>query len=116
MTILLGFTVAGYNLDRIRSYRAKKRAPGGGQAVPARTAARHLAGDRRTGHDDHGQRHEPTHLDDRSRELSRLPRGGLLQRVPETGFESPGAKDVPLRGRRTVEPRESGGRMASGMS
>lgn len=26
MTILLGFTVAGYNLDRIRSYRAKKRA------------------------------------------------------------------------------------------
>lgn len=26
MTILLGFTVAGYNLDRIRSYRAKQRA------------------------------------------------------------------------------------------
>jgi hypothetical protein len=26
MTILLGFTVAGYNLDRIRSHRAKKRA------------------------------------------------------------------------------------------
>jgi hypothetical protein len=26
MTILLGFTIAGYNLDRIRSYRAKKRA------------------------------------------------------------------------------------------
>lgn len=29
MTILLGFTVAGYNLDRIRSYRAKKRAQEG---------------------------------------------------------------------------------------
>jgi hypothetical protein len=26
MTILLGFTIAGYNLDRIRAYRAKKRA------------------------------------------------------------------------------------------
>jgi hypothetical protein len=26
MSILLGFTVAGYNLDRIRSYRAKMRA------------------------------------------------------------------------------------------
>ena len=26
MTIHLGFTVAGYNLDRICSYRAKKRA------------------------------------------------------------------------------------------
>ncbi|MHB8465724.1 MAG: hypothetical protein ACYDH6_23705 [Acidimicrobiales bacterium] len=26
MTVLLGFTIAGYNLDRIRSYRAKKRA------------------------------------------------------------------------------------------
>ena len=26
MTILLGFTIAGYNLDRIRSYRAKQRA------------------------------------------------------------------------------------------
>lgn len=26
MTILLGFTIAGFNLDRIRSYRAKKRA------------------------------------------------------------------------------------------
>ena len=26
MTILLGFTVAGYNLDRIRSYRAKQNA------------------------------------------------------------------------------------------
>jgi hypothetical protein len=26
MTVLLGFTVAGYNLDRIRSYRAKQRA------------------------------------------------------------------------------------------
>jgi hypothetical protein len=24
MTILLGFTIAGFNLDRIRSYRAKK--------------------------------------------------------------------------------------------
>jgi hypothetical protein len=26
MTVLLGFTIAGYNLDRIRSFRAKKRA------------------------------------------------------------------------------------------
>ena len=26
VTLLLGFTIAGYNLDRIRSYRAKKRA------------------------------------------------------------------------------------------
>src|SRR5205807_5208298 len=26
MTALLGFTIAGYNLDRIRSFRAKKRA------------------------------------------------------------------------------------------
>jgi hypothetical protein len=26
VTILLGFTVAGYNLDRIRSYSAKQRA------------------------------------------------------------------------------------------
>jgi hypothetical protein len=26
MTLLLGFTIAGYNLDRIRSFRAKKRA------------------------------------------------------------------------------------------
>jgi hypothetical protein len=26
MTLLLGFTVAGYNLDRIRSFRAKQRA------------------------------------------------------------------------------------------
>ena len=26
MTILLGFTVVGYNLNRIRIYRAKKRA------------------------------------------------------------------------------------------
>jgi hypothetical protein len=25
MTVMLGFTIAGYNLDRIRSYRAKKR-------------------------------------------------------------------------------------------
>jgi hypothetical protein len=29
MSILLGFTVAGYNLDRIRSYRAKQRAQEG---------------------------------------------------------------------------------------
>ena len=26
MTVLLGFTIAGYNLDRIRSFRAKQRA------------------------------------------------------------------------------------------
>lgn len=26
MTVLLGFTIAGFNLDRVRSYRAKKRA------------------------------------------------------------------------------------------
>jgi hypothetical protein len=26
MTALLGFTIAGYNVDRIRSFRAKKRA------------------------------------------------------------------------------------------
>jgi hypothetical protein len=37
MTILLGFTVAGYNLDRIRSYRAKKRAQAEGKpAQPKR--------------------------------------------------------------------------------
>ena len=33
MTIVLGFTIAGYNLDRIRSYRAKKRAEA--EAKPA---------------------------------------------------------------------------------
>lgn len=27
ITALLGFTIAGYNLDRIRSFRAKKRWP-----------------------------------------------------------------------------------------
>jgi hypothetical protein len=26
MTLLLGFTIAGYNLDRVRSFRAKQRA------------------------------------------------------------------------------------------
>lgn len=34
MTVLLGFTVAGYNLDRIRSFRAKQR------ALAAKPAAR----------------------------------------------------------------------------
>ena len=38
MTILLGFTIAGYNLDRIRSYRAKKRAEA--EAKPAQPRRR----------------------------------------------------------------------------
>jgi hypothetical protein len=38
MTILLGFTIAGYNLDRIRSYRAKKRAEA--EARPAKPKRR----------------------------------------------------------------------------
>ncbi len=38
MTILLGFTIAGYNLDRIRSYRAKKRAEA--EARPTRPKRR----------------------------------------------------------------------------
>jgi hypothetical protein len=33
VTLLLGFTIAGYDLDRIRSYRAEKRA--GAEAKPA---------------------------------------------------------------------------------
>jgi hypothetical protein len=35
MTLLLGFTVAGYNLDRIRSFRAKQRAQEAGAPKPA---------------------------------------------------------------------------------
>jgi hypothetical protein len=31
MTVMLGFTIAGYNQDRIRSYRAKKRAEAEGK-------------------------------------------------------------------------------------
>jgi hypothetical protein len=38
MTVILGFTIAGYNLDRIRSYRAKKRA--GAEAKPAQPKRR----------------------------------------------------------------------------
>jgi hypothetical protein len=34
MTALLGFTIAGYNLDRIRSFRAKKRAEQAGEPKP----------------------------------------------------------------------------------
>ena len=34
MTALLGFTIAGYNLDRIRSFRAKKRAEHAAQPRP----------------------------------------------------------------------------------
>ena len=33
MTVLLGFTIAGYNLDRIRSFRSKQRALADKQAV-----------------------------------------------------------------------------------
>ena len=36
MTLLLGFTVAGYNLDRIRSFRAKKRAEAETKPTPAK--------------------------------------------------------------------------------
>jgi hypothetical protein len=38
MTVMLGFTIAGYNLDRIRSYRAKKRAEA--EAKPAQPKRR----------------------------------------------------------------------------
>ena len=38
MTVLLGFTIVGYNLDRIRSYRAKKRAEA--EAKPAQPKRR----------------------------------------------------------------------------
>jgi hypothetical protein len=67
MTILLGFTVAGYNLDRIRSYRAKKRAQQEAKPKPSPSGGGHLAGhrraDRRGGN--RGGR-EPTHLANRS--------------------------------------------------
>ena len=36
MTVLLGFTMAGYNLDRIRSFRAKKRAEEEAKPTPAK--------------------------------------------------------------------------------
>ena len=36
MTVLLGFTIAGYNLDRIRSFRAKKRAEEEAKPKPAK--------------------------------------------------------------------------------
>jgi len=37
MTVLLGFTIAGYNLDRIRGFRAKQRANGADKpALPKR--------------------------------------------------------------------------------
>ena len=39
MTVLLGFTVAAYNLDRIRCFRAKQEA---GQSLPRRRAKRRL--------------------------------------------------------------------------
>lgn len=39
MTLLLGFTIAGYNLDRIRSFRTKKRAEAEGK--PVRPKCRH---------------------------------------------------------------------------
>jgi hypothetical protein len=39
MTVLLGFTVAAYNLDRIRSFRAKQEAE---KALPRRRAKRRL--------------------------------------------------------------------------
>jgi len=36
MTVLLGFTIAGYNLDRIRSFRAKQRAEEEAKPRPAK--------------------------------------------------------------------------------
>jgi hypothetical protein len=39
MTVLLGFTVAAYNLDRIRSFRAKQEAE---EVLPRRRAKRRL--------------------------------------------------------------------------
>ena len=61
MTILLGFTVAGYNLDRIRSYRAKS-APRRRPSRSDRRPAGHLAGSRRAGDRNAGDGREPTHL------------------------------------------------------
>ena len=40
MTMLLGFTIAGYNLDRIRSYRAKQRAQEAATPKPPRKRRR----------------------------------------------------------------------------
>ena len=48
MTVLLGFTVAAYNLDRVRSFRAKQALGGPGRSAPARTDQAQRA-KRRTG-------------------------------------------------------------------
>ena len=46
MTVLLGFTIAGYNLDRIRSFRAKHALDENGQPTerPKRTRAKRRVG------------------------------------------------------------------------
>ncbi|MEA2587370.1 MAG: hypothetical protein QOH66_297, partial [Actinomycetota bacterium] len=45
-TVLLGFTLAAYNLDRIRSFKAKHGLDDNGQAVPTpkQTRARRRSG------------------------------------------------------------------------
>jgi hypothetical protein len=43
MTVLLGFTVAAYNLDRVRSFRAKHYLEDSGPYAPARAEQKSIA-------------------------------------------------------------------------
>ena len=93
MTILLGFTVAGYNLDRIRSYRAKKRAQE--EAKPAqpkrrRGTWRDVVDETAIGRDD---RDATRHIATSDLDLTRLPHGGRLQRVPKPPWQSESATE-----------------------
>ena len=62
MSILLGFTVAGYNLDRIRSYRGQETRPGRREAQATEAPSRHLAGTHRPRHRRDQEQPQPARL------------------------------------------------------